>query len=271
MTEIEPAGVTYERMAFDRLHARLARNYGWQTALEAPAHGVKAAPSLYSLGLARAGVRVTLEGGDPQQAAAFARLGLQARVTFAPPSLAPGSAESALPYPAGAFDLAWNFAALPLFDDPLAALRELGRVARFVMIAGVNGWNYGFPLHRLAHALTRTPWTHGAVRLHYPAPVRQLMKQAGLRPLETGVLDCPPWPDSPGLRDIRLHRHPPGARQWQVPALEYLQTGFPAWMERIYRWLERPPLPHRLRLPYAHLFYVVAAAGRSDSNSFKRG
>jgi len=53
-------GADYERYALGKLLARLARKYHIKNVLEMLAHGVKAMPSIYSLGSAIVGCQVTL-------------------------------------------------------------------------------------------------------------------------------------------------------------------------------------------------------------------
>lgn len=53
--EIEVFGLDYERYALDQTLQDLVKKYGIRNALEIPAIGVKAMPSIYSIGLGLAG------------------------------------------------------------------------------------------------------------------------------------------------------------------------------------------------------------------------
>jgi hypothetical protein len=125
----------------------------------------------------------------------------------------------------------------------------------------VNRFNVGFNLHRTVHRFYKIPWTHGDVRLFSPFYTGKCLRRQGLSKIHWGVVDCPPWPDSPGFRDLRLHRQGDHPRWWVLPYIDYLQRGsFPGWMSWVYGG-ERLPIPNFMKLPYAHLYYALAQVG----------
>ena len=60
----------------------------------------------------------------------------------------------------------------------------------------------------MVHRYTKIPWTHGDTAFNVPGRVKRFFAANSLRPVRVGVVDCPPWPDSLGFRDVRLHRMP---------------------------------------------------------------
>jgi len=249
--EREVFGVTYERYALQRFCARLVKKLHLRSVLEMPAGGAKAMPSLYSLGFALAGCRVALVDADAAAVENWGQLGLMDRLTLHTQAevIEKGSA-------AERWDLAWNFAVLPLAEDPPGLLRRMSDLGRWILVVNVNRFNVGFQLHRTVHRIYKIPWTHGDIRCFSPFRMRDLMKSAGFQEIHWGVLDCPPWPDSPGFRDLRLHRQGEKLRCWESPYVEHLREGkFPAWLKLVH-WGERVPLPRVAKLPYSHLYYA---------------
>jgi Methyltransferase domain len=255
MAEVEGFGVDYERFALGRLLARLAKRYRIREVLEMPALGAKAMPSIYSLGWAMAGCRVTLLNGQESALPAWKKLGLADRVCFF-------SCENLTHTPFGddAFDLVWNFAFFPTCDAPDKVLHEMRRVSRrYVAAISVNRYNPGFLIHRLVHRYTHIPWTHGDTAFNVPGRVKRFFASNGVRPIRVGVVDCPPWPDSLGFRDVRLHRMPMdlNAVAWHSNLVDYTaQNRYPAWIRAVYAF-ERMLAPFPIKYLYAHLFYVI--------------
>lgn len=250
--EVEVFGVTYERFALERLFRRLQKKLGLQTVLEMPAAGAKAMPSLYSLGFALAGCRVTLVDAAPEGLRVWGDLGLNDRLTFC------SSEEIATAFSNGQrWDLCWNFAELSTSPDAKAMIQQMAKFCRWLMVVNVNRFNVGFFLHRAMHHLWKIPWTHGELPHFSPLYTERFLHQCGLRNVRWGVVDCPPWPDSPGFRDLRLHRLGNRPHRWVSPYTEYLKAGkFPWWIQVVYR-LERLPLPAFVKLPYSHLYYAI--------------
>jgi SAM-dependent methyltransferase len=254
--EVEPPGITYDRLRMDRLLTHWVRTHAVRTALELPADGSKAMPSIYSLALARAGVHVTLVNPEPQGIEVWQRLGLADRLTV---HRCDDIAHTGLPQ--ASFDLVWNFVSLGVRHDLPAGLREMARLSRHsVLTVHMNGFNWGYPWHRFLHAAFRLPWTHGEPDHFFPRSIRARWREAGLEPQEEGLLDMPWWPDPPGFRDVRLHlagRDDVAVADWRAP-IEDIYAGQPvpaplAFLER----LEDAPVPRPIRRVFSHLFYIA--------------
>lgn len=251
--EVEVFGVTYERYALQQLFKRLTQQLGLRSVLEMPASGAKAMPSLYSLGFALAGCKVTLVDADESCLQVWRDLGLHQRLV----SLDVNQLESE--YNDGQrWDLCWNFAVLPTAEKPVELVQRMARCSnRWLMFINVNRYNVGFNIHRAVHRIWKVPWSHGDISLFSPFETIGLLKHLGFKDIKWGVVDCPPWPDSLGFRDLRLHRLGEGAHKWVSPYAKHLQENrMPGWVDWVY-FFERFPLPRLLKLPYSHLYYVL--------------
>ena len=252
--ETEVFGVTYERYALGRLFQRLVKKFSLHSVIEMPASGAKAMPSLYSLGFASAGCEVTLVDADEAGVQVWRDLGLDTKLTL----LTSDQVETALGE-GRRWDLCWNFAVLSTASDPEGLIRRMAQCSRrWVMIINVNRFNVGFFLHRTVHRLWKIPWSHGDLRFFSPFKTSEFLRQMGFKEIHWGVVDCPPWPDSPGFRDLRLHRLGDRERRWISPYADYLKEDqSPGWLKAVYA-VERLPLPAWLKLPYSHLYYAIA-------------
>jgi len=254
MVEIEGKGLDYERFALGRLFARWTGEHGLRDVLEIPARGEKAMPSLYSLGFASAGCAVTLVNGVAKSKPAWRELGLDARWLDLPDVRATGLA-------ADGFDLVWNFMQLAQFPDRPGMLREMIRLSRrLVLFVGVNRFNPGFLSHRTAHRVFDVPWTHGDPAFMSPFHVRRFFRDHGLRVLETGFVDMPPYPDSLGIRDMKLHRKNVDLDtiDWHSRTVEWMKARRWPLKLHVFYALESLPLPFVVNLLRAHLFFVLA-------------
>jgi hypothetical protein len=254
MVEIEGRGLDYERYALDRLFRKLVRRLGIGSVVEIPARGEKAMPSLYSLAFAAAGCEVTLVNPVARSLTAWHELGLTATTREVDDLTRTG-------LPDGCADLVWSFAAPARHPDPAALLREMSRLSRgHVMYVGVNRFNPGFTSHRLAHRLFGVPWSHGDPSWMNPFEVRRLLAAMDLEVAELGVVDAPPYPDSLGIRDMRLHRMGIDLDElkWASRTVTWMKRGRAPLRLVLLSVLERLPLPWFIKLFYAHLFYVVA-------------
>jgi hypothetical protein len=255
-TEIEVFGVNYERFALSSLLARLCRRWGIKTVAELPAHGAKAAPSLYSLGFGLSGSQVTLVNGVEEYKKEWDRLNIGHAVRFV-------EQRDILhtDFAADSFDFVWNFAFIPTAQDPDALIEEMKRISRrYVAVFSVNAGNVGYPIHSILHRVNNIPWTHGDKRYNRRTFVAARLEDHGLSVVEKGFVDCPLWPDSLGFRDMRLHKNNVTFEnvEWRVPYVEMLRENkIPGWMKMMHVW-ERMPMPSFVKTLYAHIFYVVA-------------
>ncbi len=254
--EIECFGLDYERYALGRTLKRLTEKYRIQNVLELPAGGVKAMPSIYSLGFGLSGCKVTLVNGVKTSLEVWERLGIGDRAEiYHCADITNTGLEN------NSYDFVWNFASFSTLENKIEVLQEMKRLSRkYITICSPNAYNPGYFSHRTAHFLSKTPWTHGDVAFYSPRKTVKFLRSQGLKIKEVGVLDSPPWPDSIGFRDIRLHRMQIDLSQvnWHSRYVDYLYEGkFPNWIHMV-DIFERIPLPLFIKFFYSHLFYVIA-------------
>lgn len=255
MKEIEAWGVTYERYALEKTLMRLAKRFSLQTVAEMPAHGAKAMPSIYSIGFAMAGAHVTLINGVEEYKKCWEKLNLQDMVEFLEADIHKPYLNDRL------YDLVWNFAYLPLADDPHKLVEDMKRISkRYIAFFSVNFGNIGFHIHHNLHKIKKVPWTHGDIAFNKRGNIVKLMKQHGLKVVNKGFVDCPVWPDSLGFRDMRLHRENITFENadWESPYIDHSREArFPLWIKLVYAW-EWLPMFSFIKTLYAHINYVIA-------------
>ncbi len=253
MIEKEPFQLDYERYAINQSLKKIAKKYALKNVLEVPAAGVKAMPSLYSLGFAEAECEVTLVNPEKKGLDAWKDLHLEVKEIKT-------EKLSELPLEDNSFDLVWNFNTLSLEKNYEETLKEWIRVSKtYIMILCVSGYNVGSPIHRTLHKINNVEWTHGNKLFLYPRKVRALMEKNNLEIVETNVMNCPLWPDTVGFRDMKFHKmkKPMEIIEWDVPTLEYMKKKeYPFWIKAMYAF-ESIPVPLFLKYSYAHLFYVI--------------
>lgn len=260
----EGLGLVYERFVLNDFLLALKSRHGIQTVLEAPLFGMAGVSGINSVALAQAGCSVTLVDDHAGRLAAVERiwgeLDLSARFVH-------HADWGQLPFPDDAFDLAWNWAALWYLSDPAALLRELVRVSRrVVFVAMPNRAQAGYLLRK--YLLERDFVRYVDERWADIGRVRRVLEGAGLCIIGQGVLDVPPWPDTVmpaaevlkrlGLRSKKL-TDPFSGEAWQWSTMAYYRGQQPDLYARVmrYAWLDRAPIPWRLKAIWAHHRYLV--------------
>lgn len=268
----EGLGLVYERFVLNDLLLALRKELGIETVLEAPLYGMAGVSGINSVGLARAGARVTLVDDHAGRLAGVERiwgeLGLEAEPVCHPDW-------ERLPFADGSFDLAWNWAALWHLSDgspagrlrPEGLLRELARVSRrAVLVAMPNRLQVGYLLRK--YVLERDFVRYVDETWADINRVRRVLAGAGLRIVRHGVIDVPPWPDTVmpasevlkrlGIRSKKLEGRF-DADAWQWSTMAYYLGEQPDLYERVmrYAWLDRARLPWWMKAVWAHHRYVV--------------
>jgi hypothetical protein len=256
--EVEGFGVTYDRFVMSRQQRLLTQKYDLKSVLESPSYGAKAAGSLYSLGYALSGCEVTLVNPEKETLGFWQEIEVQDKLKYIE-----NADYNNLPFANDSFDITWNFVTFTNLDDQREWLNEMIRVTkRYIMVISCNNFQLGYPWHRMIHFLWKFPWNHGNTYYNSIWNVKKFFKNTGLRIVEHGAIDTPPWPDPVGFRDIRLHKHSAPEKKarivWQVPFVDYLKNNtVPCWI----RALSLYDIPLRkgyTKLPFSHLFYVLA-------------
>jgi hypothetical protein len=185
-------GTAYERVAIYDLFDRWSAGRHIETAAEGPLDGMAGIAGLHLMGLARRGVRVTVnlpdEDGLSRVRAIYARQGLADRLTT---RRAPTDA-----VPTGPVDLVVSYNALPYVPDWRAYLARLLAIeARWFFVVVSNPVSYGTFLRRAQRTLrgekVQELFDHEVTRRSVIEP---LLERGG-RIVQHQYLDCPWWPD----------------------------------------------------------------------------
>jgi len=260
-SENEGFGLVYERYTFGKLLEKMVKEYNIKSVLEIPGGGVKAMPSIYSICMGLAGCKVTVVNGEKTSLKVWKRLGIEDMISFVECDDL-GNTQ----LPTKSFDFVWNFVVFETFNNPKYILKEMKRTSKkHVCLFLSNKRNIGYFCHRFAHWYAKIPWTHGDATLRGPKRIKSMMEKVGMKIEKVGLVDTPPWPDSMGFRDIRLHRltMEKGLNlskiDWTSDYIAFLKSNqFPFWIRLVYAF-ESVPIPYFLKQFYAHLFYVIGS------------
>ena len=268
----EGLGLVYERFVLNDFLLALGEEYGFESVLEAPLFGMAGVSGINSVALAQAGAEVTLVDDHAERLAAVERiwgeLALPARFVH-------HAGWEQLPFADQSFDLVWNWAALWNISDgspegaqvPEFLLRELVRVSgRVVFVAMPNRAQVGYLMRK--YLLERDFVDYVDEGWADIGRVRRVLEGAGLRIVREGVLDVPPWPDTVmpasevlkrlGIKSRKLEGQFSGD-SWQWSTMAYYLGEQPDLYDRVmrYAWLDRAPIPWRIKAVWAHHRYVV--------------
>jgi hypothetical protein len=268
----EGLGLVYERFVLNDFLLDLQETHGIETVVEAPLFGMAGVSGINSVALAQAGAAVTLVDDHAGRLEAVERiwgeLDLPARFVH-------HGDWRHLPFADDTFDLAWNWAALWHLPDgspggreiPAALLGELARVSRrVVFVAMPNRVQVGYLLRK--YLLERDFVNYVDEDWADIGRVRLVLEAAGVRIVGQGVLDVPPWPDTVmpasevlarlGIKSARLEGRFSGDA-WEWSTMAYYLGQQPDLYERVkrYAWLDRAPIPWRIKAVWAHHRYVV--------------
>lgn len=255
----EGLGTVYERVVLDDYFRAIQRAYSLESVLESPADGVTGVPGLNSLEFARGGARVTLANPSATMLAKASAV-WQERGFSNDLTILQGDPEH-LPFPEASFDLVWNYCMFERFRDPRGLINEMARLSNhYVMILTQNRQNLGTPVHQIYHFAHRLHWDHGHLHQMSRGAIHRALSEGGLRVVESGTIDIPPWLDTwdmplrgalkQGLGSIGL--------SWDWSLRPGQSSGESSGLIRLTRWIEHN-LPAWFRESQAHHFYVLAA------------
>ncbi len=268
----EGLGLVYERFVLNDFLQALQTRYAIETVLEAPLFGMAGVSGINSVVLARRGAQVTLVDDHARRLAGVERIWEELDL---PAHLIRHATWDQLPFADDTFDLAWNWAALWYLSDgseataelPAGLLRELVRVSRrVVFVAMPNRVQVGYLLRK--YLLERDFVNYVDERWADIGRVRRVLEAAGVRIVAQGVLDVPPWPDTVmpaaevlkrlGIKSKKLEGQFSG-EAWEWSTMAYYLGQQPDLYARVmrYAWLERAPIPWRIKAIWAHHRYLL--------------
>lgn len=96
----------------------------------------------------------------------------------------------------GFWDLVWNFGFVQ--RDPLI-IEKMVKLGRYILVFTPNCTNFGMLTHKLYHKIRGDVCNHPERGSHSLMNLRGLthfFQRENLHILESGYVDCPPWPDT---------------------------------------------------------------------------
>lgn len=256
----EGLGLVYERLVLNDYLEQLTDKYPLASVLEAPIFGMAGVSGINSVQLAKRGVNVTLVDDLSERLTEIRRiwseLGLSANFVHEPNL-------SHLPFPDKSFDLTWEWAALWYHSNAEDILRELARTSRkLVFIAMPNRVQVGYLLRK--YFLERDFVKYVDENWADIRRIKRVLQNAGLRIIEEGVLDVPPWPDTvmPAAQVLKKFGLRPGrfeGNNWKWSTMDYYlgkQPNLRSTVDR-YAFIEHAPLPWQLKAIWAHHRYIL--------------
>lgn len=264
----EGLGVVYERFVLNDFLEELAQKYPFETVLEAPLFGMAGVSGINSYWLAKMGKQVTLVDDDEFRLDGVRRIWdeLQTPATFIH-----HTDWAHLPFDDNSFDMVWEWAGLWYLPDAGALLKELARVSKnLVFVAMPNNIQVGYQLRK--YVIDRDFFDTVDERWVNMRRIKRTLAEAGVRFVDEGVLDVPPWPDTVmpaadvlkrlGIKSKKLESQFTG-EGWTWSTMDYYLGKQPDLYERVmkYAWLDHVRLPWQIKTIWAHHRYVLGVVG----------
>ncbi len=260
----EGLGLVYERFVLNDFLLNLKGRYGFANVIEAPLFGMAGVSGINSVALARIKTPVTLVDDNAERLAGVQRIWGELNL---PAQFACIDDWAQLPFPDNSFELAWNWAAIWHLKDPAALLRELVRVSnKLVFVAVPNPVQIGYQVRKrivepeFVKEIDER-WTNIGL-------VRRTLEGLGIKILEQGVLDTPPWPDTVmpasqllarlGIRSKKLQGRFQG-EGWRWSTMDYYLGHDTSLYPRVMKYarLEKWRLPWRIKQIWSHHRWVL--------------
>lgn len=256
----EGLGSSYERVVINDLLLRIVSQHGIRNVLESPSFGFTGLSGINLVELAQNGVAVTLEDHDRERLALIQALWDRLQL---PLQCAYNVDYKYLNYPQTAFDMSFSFSALWFVSGLPAYLRELCRVtAKLIFISVPNTHGFGYKMQARDYSPDRYP----ELRITHidPRSIRYIMHRQNWELMESGLFDCPPWPDIGMTKEDFLHlpKKLPSqntiSERKVVTILDYYLGKDPGFPERMRRFgiVERMA-PRIFKRYWAHHYYMV--------------
>ncbi len=260
----EGLGVVYERFVLNEYLEQLVDEYGIRSVLEAPLYGMAGVSGINSVQLAQRGCDVTLVDCVEERLNGVARIWRELEL---PAHFVLHQDFAHLPFGDNSFDLAWEWAGLWYLPDAGTLLRELARVSRrLVFVAMPNSLQVGYLLRK--YLIDRDFFDTVDERWVQMGRIKSVLRGVGVRFVDQGVLDVPPWPDTVmpaaevlrrlGINSRRLEAQFSGD-EWSWSTMAYYLDQEPDLYDRVikYAWLDRASIPWQLKLVWAHHRYIL--------------
>ena len=173
---------------------------------------------------------------------------------------------SALPFEDCRFDLVWDFAALWHISETNKLLNEMARVSsNLVFIVMPNKKQIGYLMRK--YILDKEFFNDVDEKWADIERIISELTVMGLRVMDQGVLDVPPWPDTcmpigQLLEQLKLKKkedeNKPG-KKWNWDIMSYYRGEDQTLKDKVERFsfLEKMTIPWQLKALWAHHRYVI--------------
>lgn len=261
----EGLGTVYERVVMNNLFDRLIDKYKIKNVLEAPVFGMSGITGINSIQFAKRGCNLTLIDDNKERVEEIERkwnlmnLGKNVEVRYVKDF-------SSIPFNDESFDFVWNFAALWHLKDAPRLIKEMIRVSsEYVFISVQNTKQVGYYLRK--YAIDKDLFEDVYEEWLNTSLISRVLKDNGMKVIEKGVFDVPPWPDTAmPIRDLFKRIGLNNASEkitdegWHWSIMEYYMDKDPLFLERINKFMviEHSPLPTFLKSIWAHHRFMLS-------------
>lgn len=261
----EGLGTVYERVVMNNLFDRLIDKYKIKNVLEVPVYGMSGITGINSIQFAKKGCKLTLIDNNKERSEEIERkwglmkLGKNVEVHYV-------NDFSSIPFEENSFDFVWNFAALWHLKDAPRLIREMVRVSsNYVFISVQNTKQVGYYLRK--YAIDKDLFNNVYEKWLNVKLISQILEENGMKAIEKGVFDVPPWPDTAmPIRDLFKRIGLNNASEkitdegWHWSIMEYYMGTDPEFITKInkFMFIEYFPLPVFLKSLWAHHRYIFS-------------
>jgi len=249
----EGLGTVYERFILNQILKRIKSDFGITSVLEVPHYGMTGVEGLNSVVLAAEGCDVTVVDWDEGRLATVRSVWKELKLSHKL-SVRKVVDYGSLPFADRSYDLAWNFAALWHVKNGFALVEEMCRVAsKTVFICVPNRIQPGYLVRKMVDRRFFKAVDEKFIDLQ---AIKSRLIKNGLRIVEEGFFDIPPWPDT----CLPIKKVTGAKRGWNWSIIDYYKGRDPELERKVgrYAFMENTPLPKALQSLWAHHRYVIA-------------
>ena len=186
----EGLGSSYERIILNRKLEEICRTFRVEN-VEVPSFGFTGLSGINSLDMAKSWIKVSLIDHDQDRLRSIKAVWQEVNADL---NDVYSSDYTHLPFADKNFDLSWNFSALWFVPDQPVFLQELRRVTQKVILICVpNRSGIGYLTQKYLGRKDLKALLHEEHIM--PGNIRKIMSQNNWKLLDSGYIDCPPWPD----------------------------------------------------------------------------
>jgi hypothetical protein len=159
---------------------------------------------------------------------------------------------SKMPFRPNTFDLVFSSYLVEFINNPIICLREMKRVSQLVLLFATNYLNVGHFIQKIYGGIIRAPWKRGSKYQTTLWTLRKSAEAAGLKIIESGALDIPPWPSGVAIMKPKGYEY--------LRKLRIMNRETSPWTFRLLRlfYLFEKALPTSIKTLQSHIVYTLA-------------